>query len=345
VSLSVESTPDDIARRYFREKLFEWHCFAATWIGVVVLAVLLIGTIAKAVGWLDWQFMTSFDSRFPQNAGILAPLLGSLWLTVLTGLFAIPVGVGAAVYLEEYSSDTWLRRIIQTNLANLAGVPSIVYGILGLSVFVRMFGVFGTAKPDEAALKVLVVSLGITHLRIPLPPLPLGPSLLAGAGTLALLVMPTIIVASQEALRAIPPSIRHASLALGATRWQTVRHQVLPAAFPGILTGVILAMSRAIGEAAPLLMMGALMYVARAPGGIDSVKALFSGDPGFEGLMKAPYDKFTALPLQIYNWISRSEDRFQNVAAAGIVVLLVVLLSMNGVAIYLRQKYRKKLRW
>jgi phosphate transport system permease protein len=343
MSLSVESAQDELARRYFREKLFEKLCFAATWIGVVVLAVLLIGTIAKAVGWLDWQFMTSFDSRKPQDAGILAPLLGSLWLTVLTGLFAIPVGVGAAVYLEEYSSDTWLRRVIQTNLANLAGVPSIVYGILGLSVFVRMFGVFGTAQAADS--KVIILSLGFTHLRIPLPPLPLGSCLLAGAGTLALLVMPTIIVASQEALRAIPPSIRHASLALGATRWQTVRHQVLPAAFPGILTGVILAMSRAIGEAAPLLMMGALMYVARAPGGIDSVKALFSGDPGFEGLMKAPYDKFTALPLQIYNWISRSEDRFQNVAAAGIVVLLVVLLSMNGVAIYLRQKYRKKLRW
>lgn len=343
MSLSVESAQDELARRYFREKLFEKLCFAATWIGVVVLVVLLIGTIAKAVGWLDWQFMTSFDSRKPQDAGILAPLLGSLWLTVLTGLFAIPVGVGAAVYLEEYSSDTWLRRVIQTNLANLAGVPSIVYGILGLSVFVRMFGVFGTAQAADS--KVIILSLGFTHLRIPLPPLPLGPCLLSGAGTLALLVMPTIIVASQEALRSIPPSIRHASLALGATRWQTVRHQVLPAAFPGILTGVILAMSRAIGEAAPLLMMGALMYVARAPGGIDSVKALFSGDPGFEGLMKAPYDKFTALPLQIYNWISRSEDRFQNVAAAGIVVLLVVLLSMNGVAIYLRQKYRKKLRW
>lgn len=335
MSQSVESTADDLARRYFRQKLFERVCLAATWSGILVLAVLMIGTIVKAYGWLDWQFLTSFDSRRPERAGILAPLLGSLWLTMLTGMVSVPIGVGAAIYLEEYSSDTLLRRIIQTNLANLAGVPSIVYGILGLSVFVRMFGVFGTGA------KKLVIDLGPWELIVPLP---LGPSLLAGAGTLALLVMPTIIVASQEALRAIPSSIRHASLALGATRWQTIRHQVLPVAMPGIMTGVILSMSRAIGEAAPLLMMGALMYVAAAPGKIDSFSDLV-GEPGPQGLLNAPFDRFTALPLQIYNWVSRSEDKFQNVAAAGIIVLLVVLLSMNAIAIYLRQKYRKKLRW
>ncbi len=333
MSLGFDIPPDDIIARNRRERVFQWLCVSATWFGVVVLGMLLVGTAVQAFGWLDWQFLSSWDSRFPKKAGLLAPLLGSFWLMFLTGLFSIPIGVGAAVYLEEYSKDSWVRRLIQVNLSNLAGVPSIVYGILGSAVFVKMFGLFGSHT------KTLVIGLGFANLQIPLP---FGRCVLSGALTLTLLVLPVIIVAAQEALRSIPPSIRHASLALGATRWQTVRHQVIPAALPGIMTGVILAISRAIGETAPLILIGAVTYIAFAPGKIDSPDDLFSNP---QGLLKAPFDTFTALPIQIYNWISKSQAEFQNVSAAGIIVLLVVLLSLNSVAIFARHHFQKKLKW
>ena len=333
MSLGFEIPPDDIINRNRRERVFEWLCVSATWFGVVVLGMLLIGTAVQSIGWLDWQFLSSWASRTPEKAGLLAPLWGSFWLMTLTGLFSVPIGVGAAVYLEEYSKDSLGRRLIQVNLSNLAGVPSIVYGILGSSVFVKMFGLFG------AHTKTLVIGLGVANLEIPLP---FGRCVLSGALTLTLLVLPVIIVAAQEALRSIPPSIRHASLALGATRWQTVRHQVIPAALPGIMTGVILAISRAMGETAPLIMIGATTYIAFAPGRIDSPDDFFTNP---QGLLKAPFDTFTALPIQVYNWISQSKAGFQNVSAAGIIVLLLALLSLNSVAIFVRYRIQKKLKW
>ncbi|MBI5292430.1 MAG: phosphate ABC transporter permease PstA [Chloroflexi bacterium] len=259
-------------------------------VGLVVLAVLIVDVLAKSRGWLDWQFLTSFPSRKPEAAGVLSALAGSLWLVALTALFSFPVGLAAAIYLEEYAPSNWITTLIQTNIANLAGVPSIVYGLLGLGIFVRTLG--------------------------------LGRSLLAGALTMSLLVLPTIIIASREAIRAVPPSLRHASLALGGTRWQTVWHTVLPMAFPGILTGAILALSRAIGETAPLITIGALTYIAFLPDG--------------------PMSAFTVLPIQIFNWTSRPQADFRNLAAAGIVLLLVVLLSANALAILLRDRLQKR---
>jgi phosphate transport system permease protein len=228
-------------------------------------------------------------SRIPARAGIKAALVGSLWMLALTALIAFPLSVGAAIYLEEYARRNWISRIIQTNIANLAGVPSIVYGILGLALFVRA--------------------------------LSLGRSLLSGALTLSLLILPVIILASQEAIRAVPDSIRQAAYGLGATRWQAVRLQVLPMALPGILTGTILALSRAVGETAPLVMIGALSFVAFTP--------------------KGPLDQFTVLPLQIFNWVSRPQEEFRQLAAGAIIVLLVMLLLMNAGAILLRNRYQR----
>lgn len=263
---------------------------AATLVGIAALFLLLGDVLRKGAGWLDWQFLTSLPSRFPQQAGILPALWGSVWLIVLTALFSLPIGVGTAIYLEEYAARGWLTRVIQTNISNLAGVPSIVYGILGLAAFVRA--------------------------------LALGRSILAGALTMTLLVLPVVIVASQEAIRAVPGSLRDASYALGATRWQTVYRVVLPAALPGVLTGIILALARALGEAAPLIMIGALMFVPFVP--------------------TSPLDQFTVLPIQIFNWTARPQHEFRLIAAAAIIVLLAVLLTMNAAAILLRNKYQKK---
>jgi len=279
-----------LANRKRWGRVFAVVCFTATVAGLVVLAVLLADVFLKSQGWLDWQFLTSFPSRRPEKAGLLSPLAGSIWLVILTALFSFPVGVAAAIYLEEYAPRNWMTGLIQTNLANLAGVPSIVYGLLGLGVFVRTLG--------------------------------LGRSLLAGALTMSLLILPTIIIAAREAIRAVPMSLRHASLALGGTRWQTVWHTVLPLAFPGILTGTILALSRAIGETAPLITIGALTYIAFVPDG--------------------PLSPFTVLPIQIFNWTSRPQADFRLLSAAGIVVLLVVLLSANAVAIFLRDRLQKR---
>jgi phosphate transport system permease protein len=259
-------------------------------IGLAMLVYLLADIINRGAGWLDWQFLTSFDSRFAARAGIKAALYGTAYMMFFTILVALPLGVMTAIYLEEYAPDSWLKTFIQINLANLAGVPSIIFGLLGLTVFVRWFG--------------------------------LGRSVLAGSLTMALLVLPIIVVATQEAIRAVPSSMRDASLALGATRWQTVWHHVLPYAFPGILTGNILAASRAIGETAPLVTLGALTYVPFVP--------------------ENPLDRFTVLPIQIFNWTSKPQAEFHDLAAAAILLLLIVLLTMNSIAIVLRQRLRKR---
>jgi phosphate transport system permease protein len=255
--------------------------------------VLLVDIVIDGAGWLSRTFFTRPPSRIPARAGILPALAGTVWLMSLVALISFPLGVAAAVYLEEYARKGWLQTIIQTNIANLAGVPSIVYGILGLAVFVRWMG-------------------GLTG----------GRSVLSGALTISLLILPVLIIAAQEAIRAVPNSIREASYGLGATKWQTVRHHVLPNALPGILTGTILALSRAIGETAPLIMIGALTFIAFTPEG--------------------PRDAFTVLPIQIFNWVSRPQDDFRHLAAAAIIVLLVLLLSMNALAIWLRNRYQKE---
>jgi phosphate transport system permease protein len=268
-------------------------CLAATLSGIVALVVLLATVAADGVGRLSWDFLNSFPSRFPEQAGIKAALYGTVYMMALTALFAVPVGIGAAIYLEEFAPRNWLTKVIETNINNLAGVPSIIYGLLGLTVFVRTMD--------------------------------LGRSVMAGALTMALLVLPIVIVAAREGLRSVPPSIREASLGLGATRWQTVWSQVLPPAMPTIMTGVILALSRAIGEAAPLIMIGALTFLAFTP--------------------QSPLDQFTVLPIQIYNWVSRPQAGFADAAAAGIVVLLVVLLTMNALAIFLRNHFERSRKW
>lgn len=269
----------------------------ATLFGVLVLATLLIDVARDGLPRLDWQFLTSYPSRKPEQAGILASLVGSLWLMVLTACFAFPLGVGAAVYLEEYATQSRFQRIVEINIANLAGVPSIIYGLLGLEVFVRFLG-----------------------------PITGGRSVLAGALTMALLVMPIVIIASREAIRAVPDSLRHGAYALGATRLQVVTTIVLPSALGGILTGTILALSRAIGETAPLITIGALTFIAFLP------------PLSLEGLQSP----FTVLPIQIFNWVSRPQAGFHANAAAGIVVLLGMLLCMNAGAILLRNRFQRR---
>jgi phosphate transport system permease protein len=325
---------------------FSLACRAATWSGCAVLAVLLLAIAFQAWGWLDWQFLTSFDSRKPVDAGIAAGIWGTGWMILLTIVMAAPIGIGAAIYLEEYARDTWLTRIIQINLSNLAGVPSIVYGILGLTAFVRMFGMF-----EEGGLMERLSGESFTGITLwtdaatgePVRvPLPFGRTVISGALTMVLLILPVIIVTSQEALRAVPQSLRHASYALGATRWQTIRQQVLPSAMPGVMTGLILSISRAIGETAPLVMIGAMTFVYFAPGGITHPTQLVT-EP--DAVVRAPFDIFTVMPIQIFNWVRQSKPEFQNVAAAGILVLLAVLLLLNGLAIYIRQRYQKNLQW
>lgn len=315
------------------ERLFRWACMASTWFGVGILVVLLVGVLWQGAGWLTWGFLCHRDSRDPEQAGVLAGIWGSFWLVSLAAVFAVPIGIGAAIFLEEYEKKGWLRSLIEVNLSNLAGVPSIVYGILGLAVFVKMFGVFGN-RP-----KVMDVSLGFTTLEIPLP---FGRTVLSGALTLAILILPIVIVATREALRAVPASIRHASYALGATHWQTIRHQILPAAVPGIVTGIILAVARAMGETAPLLMVGAATFVASSPGGIESPADVIRYP---QGLLEVPFDAFTALPIQIFNWVSRPEPQYRHVAAAAILVLLLVLQLFNVTASVARSRMRRRARW
>jgi phosphate transport system permease protein len=277
-------------RRRLNGQIFYALCLLAVVIALAMLAALLYNVLFQGLTRLSWDFLTSFPSRFPERAGIQAALLGSVYVVGLAGGLAFILGLGAAIYLEEYSARSWFARIVQLNIANLAGVPSIVYGILGLEIFVRF--------------------------------LELGKSVLAGSLTLALLVLPIVIIAAQEAIRAVPPTLREGGYALGATRWQVIWHLVLPYSFPGILTGMILAVSRALGETAPLIVMGALTFVPFAPDG--------------------PLSRFTVLPIQIFNWTSRPQEGFHVNAAAGIIVLLVLLLTMNGVAVFLRNKLQKR---
>ncbi len=285
--------------RRLKDNAFEIVALLATLVGIVFLLVLLVDVVRDGWPRLTWKFLTSFPSRRPQQAGILSALVGTLWVVPLAGIIASEIGVMAGVYLEEFAPRNRLTRFIEINIANLAGVPSVIYGLLGLQLFVR-------------------------YMR----PITGGRTVLSGALTLALLVLPIIIIATREALRSVPPSLRLAGMALGATRWEVTRDHVLPMALPGILTGIILSVARAIGETAPLITIGALTYVAFLP------------PFGLEGL-RSP---FTVLPIQIFNWISRPQKAFHINAAAGIVILLAVLLLLNGLAIYLRNRLQKRWR-
>ncbi len=271
--------------------IFEAVCLASIAFSLLSLALLLFDVVRDGAGWLSIDLLTHYPSRIPERAGIKSAILGTLWMMGLTAAVSFPIGVGAAVYLEEYAPENWLTKILQTNIANLAGVPSIVYGILGLAIFVRYFS--------------------------------LGRSVIAGALTLALLILPVIIIASQEAIKAVPVSLREASYGVGATKWQTIRHHIFPMALPGILTGTILSLSRAIGETAPLIMIGALTFIAFPP--------------------TSPMDPFTVLPIQIFNWTAKPQQEFHELAAAAIIVLLVLLLAMNAAAIFLRNRYQKRI--
>jgi phosphate transport system permease protein len=275
-----------------REHAFRAALYLSVAVGVAALITLIVQVTVKGLPRIDTGLFTSFHSFNPDRAGAQAAIWGTVWLIGVVVVTTVPLGIGAAIYLEEYADrDRWWNRMIEVNVQNLAAVPSIVYGILGLAFFVR-------------------------------GPLDLGPVVLAGGLTLALLVLPIVIIAAREAIRAVPPSIREGSLALGATKLQTIGRQILPAAIPGIATGSILALSRAIGEAAPLVMLGAVTFVAYNPSGLD--------------------DRFAALPVQIFEWIKRPDEEFKVLAAAAIVVMLGLLLMMNAGAIWLRNRYERK---
>lgn len=276
-----------------KDKIFRGVGVFASLLGIVILAIFIGFILYMGLTRLDWDFMMSLPSRFAENAGIYTAWVGSIWILVLTTLISFPIGVGAGIYLEEYAKSSRLNSLLELNIANLAGVPSVIYGLLGLGIFVRL--------------------------------IQLGNSILAGALTLSLLILPVIIVATREAIRAVPSSIREASQGLGATKWQTIWHQILPASFGGILTGVILAISRAVGETAPLIVVGALAYVPFVPRG--------------------PLDEFTVLPIQIFNWVSRPQHEFVINAAAAIIVLLSITLLMNGIAVFLRHRWQEKMKW
>lgn len=331
MSQTQENFAAKLAWRHRMGWLFAAVCRTATWASVVFLFVILAVILMKGWPRLTPGFLTRFDSYRPDAAGMFAGILGSFWLIGFTAVICVPIGIGAAIYLEEYARPSRFTRFVQLNISNLAGVPSIVFGILGFTAFVRMFGMPRTT---------FVMSLGFADLRVPLP---FGRSVIAGAMTLALLCLPVVIIASQEALRSVPASLRHAALALGATKWQTISRQVLPAAMPGILTGVILALSRALGETAPLAVLGAATFITFAPGRMNSVSDVGQHP---ERLLMVPFDQFTAMPLQIYNWVNeQSRDFQQQVSAAGIVVLLAILVLMNGTAIVIRQHFQRKIRW
>lgn len=284
---------EGLARRHRMGAILRVLCTVAAFLGVVLLVVLLWSVATLGLPWLDWQFLSSYPSRHPEKAGILSAIVGTVWIVMLTAIISVPIGVGSAVYLEEYARKSRWARFLEINLSNLAGVPSILYGILGLAVFARAFG--------------------------------WGRSILTGSLTLTLLVLPVIIVASREAIRTVPQGIRLAALALGVSKWQMIRHHVLPGATPGILTGVILSLSRAIGETAPLVVIGAFGYIAFLPEG--------------------PLDDFTVLPIQIFNWTARPQAEFHQLAAAGILALLVVLLLMNAAAVFIRHRARRNRPW
>ena len=281
---------NSIKKNRLFDKIFKVWGIACTLLGLVLLALFIGSILIDGLQRIDWDFITNLPSRKAERAGIWTALMGSVWILVLTTVIALPLGIAAAIYLEEYARKTKLSSLLEINISNLAGVPSIIYGLLGLEVFVRI--------------------------------LEMGASVLAGSFTLALLILPIVIVSTREALKAVPKSVRDASFALGASKWQTVYRQLLPASFGGILTGVILALSRAVGETAPLIVVGALAYVPFAP--------------------STPMDEFSVLPIQIFNWISRPQAGFEINAAAAIIVLLFITFMMNGIAVYFRNKWQKK---
>lgn len=281
-------------RRKVKNALFSLLALAAIFISMVTLAGLLIDLVGRGGSSLDTQFLTSSPSRIPAKAGILPALVGTLWVTLLVALITLPIGIGAAIYLEEYAGRGRIARLSKINISNLAGVPSIVYGIFGLAIFVRG--------------------------------LDLGRTVFAASLTLSLLILPVVIISSAEALKAVPPSQREAAYALGATRWQVIRRALIPAAAPGILTGIVLAVARAVGETAPLILIGAVTFVTFVP-----------TNP-FE-------DKYTVLPIQIFNWANRPQEAFLEISAAAILVLIALMLLLNGAAIYLRARLSRGLQW
>lgn len=283
---------NSIQKNRLKDQLFKIWGIACTLLALILLVVFIGDILIDGIQRIDWAFITNLPSRKPEKSGIFTALMGSIWILLLTTLIAFPVGVAAGVYLEEYSKKNRLSALLEINISNLAGVPSIIYGLLGLEVFVRIMG--------------------------------LGASVLAGALTLSLLILPIIIVATREAVKAVPNSIRDASYALGASKWQTIWNQIIPASGGGILTGVILALSRAVGETAPLIVVGALAYVPFAPSN--------------------PMDEFSVLPIQIFNWISRPQHGFIENAAAAIIILLLITFVMNGIAVYFRNRWQKKLK-
>ena len=279
-----------LKRNKMKDKAFQYFGVLCTFLGIFILCVFLFGIISDGIARIDWDFMKNLPSYRPKRAGILTAWTGTLWIFGLTAIVAIPLGIAAGIYLQEYGKKSRLSNLLEINITNLAGVPSIIYGILGLEIFVRMFQ--------------------------------LGGSLLAGSFTLSLLILPVIIVATREALKAVPTTTRTASYALRATKWQTIWNLVLPASSYSIITGVILALARAVGETAPLIVIGALAYVPF--------------------VAKTPMDEFTVMPIQIFNWISRPQHEFTVNAAAAIVILLAFVFLMNGIAVYIRIKAKRK---
>jgi phosphate transport system permease protein len=305
------AAPASQAARRATDRVFLALCLAFTSLAVVILAVLLFTVWRDGHERLTWGFLDSFASRKPAEAGVKAPLWGSIWVCAICALAALPIGVGTAIYLEEFARRSRLTSFIKLNISNLAGVPSIVYGILGLTAFARLFG---TVSADDPI--TIGDPEGFLFLR-----LPFGNGVLAGGLTLMLVVLPIVIVSSQEALRSVPRSLRAGALALGATPWQTTWSITLPASVPMIMTGAILAMSRAIGEAAPILVLGVPLFIRSTPTNLMS--------------------DFTVLPLQIFNWAGRPQAGFHELAAAGILVLLAVLLAFNAVAVVIRHRLQK----
>jgi phosphate transport system permease protein len=282
-----------LMRRKLTGTLFYGACLGAVALLLLTLVALLVDVFGRAAPWLDIQFLTGAPSSRPERAGVLPAIVGTIEVGVIVGLVTFPIGVGAAIYLAEYASDSRLNRLLQTNISNLAGVPSIVYGILGLALFVRT--------------------------------LALGPTILAAALTLSLVILPVVIIAPLEALKAVPNAQREGAYALGATRWQMIRRSVLPAAAPGIMTGIILAMARAIGEAAPLILIGAFTFVTFIPNPLSG--------------------QYTVLPIQIFGWALRPQDDFQGISAAAIIVMLGMMLLLNALALILRVRLSRHIQW
>lgn len=302
----IEDLEKNTARRRRRDAMFAVVGLLATFVGTITLAALMIDLAIDGAGRLSFDFFAAFPSRFAARAGILSAWVGTTLVMVVTALAAVPLGIAAGVYLEEYAAKNWITAIIEINIANLAGVPSIIYGLMALGLFVYQLG--------------------------------LGQSILTAGLTLALLILPIVIVATRESIRAIPNSIREAAYALGATKWRTIRDHVLPYSTGGILTGVIIALSRAIGETAPLITIGALTFIAFLPDSPITSEFPFIS---FDWLMSP----FTVMPIQMFNWVSRPQQEFHLNAAATGLVLMVMTLCMNAVAIYFRYRFRKRIKW